>query len=149
MPKSIKTLEGKFKSEASLEVIVTELKKENKALKDTVSKLLKEVDRLNDIDKETVTRMDLSPEQQILEMQIMRLHAESLQRPLTLDETRTLDLHIKNKRLLEDKSTLNADYTALPSGMSDVELMRIAESVEAKETKKPKKSKRSKPKTSD
>ena len=146
MSKSIKNMKDKFTSTASLEKTVATLKKENKALQDTVSKLLKEVDRLNDIDKKSVVALDLTPEQQIIEMQIMRLQATSLERALSYDETRMLDIHIKNKRLLEDKSTMNADYKTLPSTITDDELMRIAENVEIEE--KPKKGRRSKPKTS-
>ncbi len=142
MSKSIKTLEKNFKSKASLELSVTELKEENRALKETVTKLLAEVERLNGLDKKALP-IDLSLEQQILEMQIAMLHQESMNRVLTLDETRKLDLHIKNKRLLEDKSTLNAEYTTLPTEISDAELMRIAENANTEE-EKPKKSKRTK-----
>lgn len=143
MPKT-KTLQQNFKSTAVLEQTVVELKKENQALKETVSKLLNEVDRLRGVDKEKVVRLELTPEQEILEMQIHRLQQVSRERALTLDETRTLDLHIKNKRLLDDKSTVNAEYSVLPADISDDELLRIAEGVE----EKPKKSRRSKSKTS-
>lgn len=144
--KSVKTLESEFKSTALLEKTVAELKKENKALQETVSKLLAELDKVKGVDR-SVVKLELTPEQQIIEMQIMRLQAASIERSLTYDETRMLDIHIKNKRLMEDKSTINADYKTLPEGITEGELMRIAESAEKKEKPKPKRS-RVKSKTS-
>lgn len=136
MSKNVKTLSKNFKSTALLEKSILELKKENRALKQTVSKLLSEIDRVQNIDRSTIVKLDLSPEQEILEMQIMRLQTVSRERSLTLEETKMLDLHIKNKRLLEDKSTINADYKTLPSDITEEELMRIAESVEESSEKK-------------
>lgn len=146
--KNTKTLENEFKSKAVLEKTITQLREKNKALEETVSKLLAEVDRLKGIDKNKVVKLELSPEQEILEVQIMRLQQASRERSLTYDETRMLDLHIKNKRLLEDKSTINADYKTLPTEMSDDELLRIAESAENKEKTKTTKRSRTKPKAS-
>lgn len=144
MSKSIKTLQDSFKSTASLEHVSLELKKENKALKETVTKLLKEIDKISGVEKLKPV-IDMSPELQIIEMQIMRLHADSMLRQLSFDETKTLDLHIKNKRLLEDKSTLNAEYTSLPSDITEEDLLRIAGAVGEEE---PKKKKRPKSKSS-
>jgi hypothetical protein len=146
--KNAKTLEKDFKSKAVLEKTITQLREKNKALEETVSKLLAEVDRLKGIDKNKVVKLELSPEQEILEVQIMRLQQASRERSLTYDETRMLDLHIKNKRLLEDKSTINADYKTLPAEMSDDELLRIAESAESEEKTKTTKRSRTKSKTS-
>lgn len=128
--KSIKKMSKKFKSDAVLEVEVLELKKENRALKETVSKLLSEIERLNNIDKSNVIKLELSPEEEILEVQIMRLQAISRERMLDINETKALDIHIKNKRLLENKSTMNADYKKVPQDVDDSELLKLAESVE-------------------
>ncbi len=141
---STKTLGDKFKAEAALELQVAELKKENKALKDTVTKLLAEVDRLNGLDKKKLIKLEISPEQEIMDMQIMRLQAISRERLLSIDECRQLDLHVKNKRLLDDKSTINAEHKTLPAQISDAELLRIAESAQEETPVK----KRNKSKTS-
>lgn len=149
MPKkSIKTLENEFKSTAVLEQNILELKKKNKALEETVSKLLSELEKTKDIKKNQVIKLELSPEETIIEMQILRLQEESMTRALTYDETRMLDIHIKNKRLLGEKSTINAEYKALPVDASTDELMRLAEGAESKEKSQIKKSRRSKSKTS-
>jgi len=118
---------------SAIQVEVLELKKENKALKETVTLLLKEIDRIREVDRSSVINLRLSPEQRILDMQIRYLEAISMDRALTLEETRALDLHIKNKRLLEDKSTINADYTKVPEGLTESDLMRIAGNVEEEE----------------
>lgn len=125
-----KTMQAKFKETASLQVETVTLKKENRALKDTVSKLLKELDRIRDIDR-TGPKIITTPEQELLETQILNLNALSRERRLTLEEVKTMDLLIKNKRLITNQSTSNNELT-LPEDMSDDELMRIAESVEDK-----------------
>lgn len=125
---STKAMQESFKSSASLELEVSKLKKENKALNTTVSQLLKEVDRLRDNDK-FVPEIITTPEQELLETQILKLNTISRTRDLNLEEVKKLDLLIKNKRLLQKKSTSNNEII-LPERLSDDELMRIAESVE-------------------
>lgn len=123
-----KSMQAKFTSTASLEIQAVKLKKENKALRETVTKLLNELDRIRDLDR-TPSKLILTPEEELLEMQINNLNAVSRERKLTLEEVKTLDLLIKNKRLIKKQSTSNNEIT-LPPNISDDELMRIAESVE-------------------
>jgi hypothetical protein len=119
------------KALASLELENLKLRKENEALNETVSKLCKEINKLRNIETPTVTKLFLSPEEHICALQIQQLRAISDERKLTLEEVKTLDLLIKNKRLLENKSTSKSEFD-LPPNMSDDELLRIAESVEVK-----------------
>ena len=142
-----KDLRKGFKSKAVLETENVELRKENKALKETITKLFRKLDNLPEESKSNVVKLQLTPEQEILEMQIMRLQAISRERVLTLDETRKLDLHIKNKRLMEDKSTINADYKKVPEGITEKDLLEIAGNVEIEEFQETKQ-KRRKSKTS-
>lgn len=116
----------------SIELENLKLREENKSLNKTVSKLCQELNRLRDIDTATVTKLFLRPEDEILAIQIQQIQAISRERKLTLEEVKTLDLLIKNKRLGENKSTSNSELT-LPGKLSDDELMRIAESVESQE----------------
>jgi len=146
--KNIKTLENEFKSNGVLEKTVSEQKKLIAAQEETIKKLLAEVDRLQGIDKAAVIKLELTPEQQIIEMQIMRLQQTSMERSLTYDETRMLDIHIKNKRLMDDKSTINADYKTLPTDITEDELLRIADGAQNEETPKKAKRSRAKSKTS-
>lgn len=131
------------KTKATLETEVLQLKKENKALQLTVTNLLKEIDRLKDIGLGEIDS-SLPPEEQIILKQINYLVAESTTRTLTLDETRGLDLLLKNKRILDDKKPkVNEDE--VPEGTTSADLLRIVANGE--EIPKIKK-KRSKPKTS-
>jgi hypothetical protein len=133
-------------TKGELQTLNLELKQENEGLKDTVTILLKEVDKLQNVDRNLILNLALTPEQRILEVQIQNIEAISNIRLLTLEETRALDLHIKNKRLLDDKSTVNADYTKVPDGLTEADLLQIAGSVNGDSEKKSKR--RGKSKTS-
>jgi hypothetical protein len=93
-----------------------------------VSKLCKEIDRIREIDRKK-TSLILTPEEELLEVQINNLNAISRERKLTLEEVKTLDLLIKNKRLIKKQSTSNPELS-LPPELSDEDLERIAASVE-------------------
>lgn len=110
-----------------------ELSKENKALKETLTKLLIELDTSRGIERKSeAERIKLTPEQRIIEDQITYFEAISITRCLSLDETRTLDLLIKNKRLLDKEKPIEPDYTKVPDDDSD--LLRIAGNVEPEPT---------------
>lgn len=138
MAKTTKSLQTKFKDTALLETENVKLKKENRALRQTIDKLLKQTEKTKALSN--VIRLEMSPEQEILEVQIQNLRAISRERILTLEETKMLDLHIKNKRLLDDKSTVNADYKEVPKGLTEEDLIEIAGNVEIEEEKPTKKS---------
>lgn len=123
-----KSLQKSFLESSSLEVEVLKLRKENKALHETVSKLCRELDTSRGIEK-VPSKLILTPEEEILSVQISQLNGVSRERKLTLEEVKTLDLLIKNKRLLNKQRTSNNNLT-LPENLSDEELMRIAEHVE-------------------
>lgn len=134
------------KSNICLETENVKLQKENKALKQTVTSLLKEIDELKakvseifEIDSE------MSPEELIIEKQIKYFMAQSIVRTLSLDETRALDILLKNKRIIEDKKP-KENEDEVPDNASNAELLRIVSNGE--EFQKPKK-KRNKSKTSD
>ena len=132
-----KDLQESFKSSAALETSLLQLKKENKALKDTVSKLLAELNNVRDIDTGKVTKLVLTPEEEICTLQIQQLQAVSRERKLSLEEIKTLDLLIKNKRLLNKQSTANNTFETLPPELSDAELLEIAASVEKEKEEGP------------
>lgn len=122
-----------------------ELNKENQALKTTVTKLLEEIDRLRELSRPTdpnIERIIQSPEQKIIEEQINSFETISRQRGLTLEEIRGLDLLIKNKKLLEGNKPLEPDWSKVPEGQTDSDLLRIAGNVEESTiVEKPKRSK--------
>lgn len=119
-----------------------ELTKENNALKITVTKLLEKIDEILHIDRTpNPNRIVLSTEQNIIEEQIDSFSAISKSRGLTLEEIRALDLLIKNKKLLDDTKSIEPDYSKVPDGSTESDLLRIAGNVEEPITKKRSKSK--------
>lgn len=105
---------------------IDELKKENKSLKETVAGLIKKVNELQSF--EPADRTGLTSEQQIIEDQIEYYRDMSMQRPLSLEETRAVDLLIKNKRLLSNKKD-EEDPNEVPDGQTESDLLRIASNV--------------------
>jgi hypothetical protein len=110
-----------------------ELSKENIALKETVSKLLEELNKVRGIERRSlstnVEKIVKSLEQIIIEEQIKQLGAISVERALSLEETRALDLLIKNKRLLDPEKSIEPDYTKVPEGKTESDLLELAGSV--------------------
>lgn len=106
---------------------ILKLQKENEALQVTITRLLADNDRLLKLDRKPKLILNASPEQELIQTQINNLNSSSRVRNLTLEETKMFDLLIKNQRLLNDESTLNADFKNLPSDVSEDELMKIAE----------------------
>lgn len=137
-------------SDKSLVVIEQEnleLRKENVGLKDTLTILMAEIERLRDLTSNPVTgiatKIAKAEEEHIIFDQIGLLSLASKQRVLTLEEIRALDLLIKNKKLLEPKTPIETDYTKVPPGSSEGDLLRIAGNVESpKPRNKPKSSKK-------
>lgn len=105
----------------------TVLSAENEALKQTIELLHKEIDRLKGGKKSATIALKLLPEEEIIYTQIQNLLFDSRNRKLNMEETKQLDFYIKNKRLIEEKSTVNADFKNLPDDISDDELNKIAE----------------------
>jgi len=137
-----------FKSTALLEKNILVLEKENKALHETVSKLIDEVNRLSGLDTNGVITLKLTPAQEIVEIQIERLRTMSRERILSLEESKMLDLYIKNKRLMDDANSIPADYERVPEGITDEDLLEIAGHVEKEEKTIKKTNKRGKSKAS-
>lgn len=107
-----------------------ELIKENEALKLTVSKLLEELTRIRGISDPSFSKKNLSLEESIIEEQIQYFHVMSSGRALSLEETRALDLLIKNKRLLQEKKPIEPDFSEVPEQPTESDLLRIAGNVE-------------------
>lgn len=129
------------KSKASLQKENVELRKHNKALEETVTILTKEVTRLQEVGHSPVDS-DLSPEEQILVKQIEYFKGLALNGPLTLDDTRAVDILLKNKRILDDKKP-KKNEDEVPEGTTDADLLRIVSNGETpvKENKKTKRRK--------
>lgn len=121
-----------------------ELSKENSALKETVTKLLEEIQRLREvsiIQSPNATRITVTPEQRIVNEQIHNYEQLSIRGPLTLDDIRALDILIKNKRLLDENKPIEPDYNIIPENKTESDLIRIAGNVEESQFKRRRKSK--------
>lgn len=128
MSKSIKTLEKEFVSAGLMEIENKQLKEQITILNETINLLTAEVDRLRE--SQGLSNPDASIELNIIEGQIQRIRESSLGRMLSLEETKMLDLHIKNKNLILQRQPKDLEPRFRPLPESDEELLRIAESVQ-------------------
>lgn len=117
------------------------LRRENRAAMLTVDKLLKDLNKkreeiahLQSLVASAVPVIqapkpaaapEMSPEESIAEIQLNKLHQAAKTRSLTLEEVRTYDLLVKNKRLAQEKSTQNVSQGSFRD-VSDIELAKIA-----------------------
>ncbi len=79
------------------------------------------------LDDHQVERVIKSPELCIVEAQISLMTQRALSLPLTLEDTKQLDLLIKNKRLLSGESTtIDGAKKPQKKQISDADLIKIA-----------------------
>lgn len=120
-------------SEKSLAVIKTEnleLVRENTALKETITQLLHEIQRLRNLEPANrETPLAATPEERIVQTQIEQFDAIAKTRQLTLEEIRAFDLLIKNQKLINENKKPK-DVPPAEESDNVVELMRIAGNVE-------------------
>jgi hypothetical protein len=108
-----------------------ELKKENQGLQETVTKLIEELNRLQGIERRPIVTTNAdkivrSIEEEIIEEQIKRLDMVSRGQTLSLEEVRALDLLIKNKKLIDINKVIEPDYTKIPEGQTELDLLQLA-----------------------
>lgn len=125
------TLAGKFKSDQdlqsycnaqyeALQVAATKIK----ALEDEVAHLKSLLVHTAPLESK-IEKIQVSDEQAICEMQIQRLKKIALDRELTLEETKKLDLLVKNLNLSKGQSTsIIADYSTL--NVQEAKLIELA-----------------------
>ena len=128
------TLAGAFKDELSLQAYCDAQFQLIEQLRDSNAKLEAEVAHLKTLITDTVpvlskdvVKIEVPLEQAICEMQIAKLQRTAMDRDLTLEETKRLDLLIKNLYLAKGQSTaIIADYSKLPPNVSEAALIEIA-----------------------
>jgi predicted nucleic acid-binding Zn-ribbon protein len=129
------------KSIEDLRKEVVNLKRENNAAMLTIDKLLKDLNKKHDeikhlqslvsqavpvIKKETSKlSAPVSAEEEIAQVQLEKLRLTAKTRTLTLEEVRTFDLLVKNKRLVLDESTINLGKNSYRD-VGDAELLKLA-----------------------
>lgn len=118
--KKMKTKELKQFAEAQ-QLVIDKLQKENSLLKEKCQHLetmLKDSMRNNIV-------MELSPEEVICIEQINLLKQKSKSRDLTLEETKKLDLLVKNLKIIREETTVVVKHTDV-SNVKEAELVAIA-----------------------
>ena len=122
--KTIKDLANRFNETDFLLI-----ERENTALKETVTKLLAEVDRLSGLDRKSFIQLKITAAEEIIETLLTILNTRSRTQELTLEEAKKLDIYVKNQKLLkENPEGIDTQYKDLSTEKSTDELMLLAES---------------------
>lgn len=100
---------------------ISSLEKENKFLKEKLTHMEK---ILTELSKNNIT-MDVTPEEMICIEQINLLKMKSATRDLTLEETKKLDILVRNLKLIREETTIVVGHTDV-SGIKEAELVAIA-----------------------
>lgn len=124
---------GSFKNQKDLEFFAQAQYKTILAIKKQLDDLTRENTHLKSLlsSSSPVLRLMKTPEEDICEIELKRLKDKSVNQPLTLEETKKLDLIIKNLILLREISDKKEEppkphvptneLIAIASGTSDVE----------------------------
>ena len=111
-----------FKASISAKKSIAALEKENRQLKEIIAAFQMAAQRSQE--PEVIIK---SNEQLICEMEIEKLRITSIERSLTLEETKRLDLLIKNLYLCKGaQKEINADFRNAIDIISEETLMAIA-----------------------
>jgi phosphopantetheine adenylyltransferase len=132
---NILTLAGRFKTHVELQeycdaqfVALERAQKRISTLEAEVThlkELLSSTTKL--IDEPAIEKIVVSPEQAICEIQIKKLQQQALIRELTLEETKRLDLLVKNLYLAKGQATAVIQTERLPDQVTEAELVAIAQ----------------------
>lgn len=137
---SITTLAGEFKNAAELQeycnaqfISLSNAMKKIEEMKNEIEHLKKLVGGATQVMSTPApeTSLTASPEQAICEMQIKKLQQTAIQRELTLEETKRLDLLIKNLYLAKGQPN-QITQTQVRSNLSVDQLLDIASQPEKK-----------------
>lgn len=106
------------------------------ALKTATEKLLKQEEEITQLQKllgesvpilqAPVVRIEKSHEELICELELEKLYNESRARTLTLEETKRLDLLVKNLHVAREKNIKTAEVLKIPNGYSEAKLIEMA-----------------------
>ena len=135
---SISTLAGEFKSLKELQKYCNSQYETLQAAAKQIKQLQDEIEHLKGMLVTTTTLTSsviVSPEQAIIDAQIVLLRERGMTRELTLEEVKRLDLLIKNKKILEeDPKTLKGESKSINTNLPAAELVRIAATPEKEES---------------
>ncbi len=136
MSKDIKAVGAKFKDILQLTAFAEAQHKTIDKLTKRCTELQEEVEHLKTLISSTtellpkeqnVTKIIVSKEEAVLDAQINLLYQRALDKELTLEETKKLDLLIKNKEAIKEKSIPAKSKKFDRKDVSDAELILLAE----------------------
>jgi hypothetical protein len=131
---TISNIAEKFKDESDLRAYCNKQYESLKQAKDIIQHLQSEVKHLKELLASSANTINSKPEliiksieQTICEVQIEKLRESAMERPLTLEETKRLDLLVKNLLLCKGAyKDIKPDYSTLPKGLTSQQLLDIA-----------------------
>lgn len=131
---SIIKISEKFQTHAELQEYCNKQYESLKQAREIIQSLRAEVIHLKELLTSSNHLVNSSPElivksveQTICEIQIEMLRTEAMDRSLTLEETKRLDLLVKNLLLCKGAyKDIKVDFTSLPKGLSSEKLLEIA-----------------------
>lgn len=130
---SITTLAGNFSSELELQAYcdkqfetITKLTEENQKLKEEIDHLKFVVSTSTEILPNEVVKVIVSKEQGLLEAQINLLQDRAMGKELTLEDTKKLDLLIKNLRLVKENQPVLDGKPKKKFVTNDKDLLTVA-----------------------
>lgn len=130
---TILTLAEKFGSTVELQLYCDTQYKTILSLNEQILTLKGEIAHMKELLHSKVERLEVSPEQAICEIQIRRLLESTSMRELTLEETKRLDLLVKNLYLAKGQNAaLVADFTKSP--LSEEALLLLVEAPDSGES---------------
>lgn len=134
------TLGGTFKNSKELQAYADAQYLALKSANEKIKKLEEEITHLQQMLASTTTLIDnpvqkiiKTPELGIIEAQIQILQNRAMQKELTLEEVKVLDLLIKNKKLLNDEPTTIQGEKKKKREYTDAELVERARMIEKKD----------------
>lgn len=129
---SVTAISNQIKSQDNKDIEIYNLKEQLIKANGTIHSLESEVSHLKQmLDAVTpqiggATKLMPSDEEIIADIQLSKLKAAAMERTLSLDECRALDLLVKTKKIAKGEASDIIDHKGLPKNMSQGDLLKIA-----------------------
>lgn len=125
MSKVAAELENSTLAERKLFNLQESLIKANKFINEQAEEI-QHLKKLLDAAIPTTSKLTPSDEEVIADLQLNRLKQVAIERTLSLDECRALDLLVKTKRIAKEQASDIIDNKGLPKNLSTPDLIKIA-----------------------
>lgn len=129
---SVGAVANQIKNQDNRDIEIYNLKEQLIKANGTIHTLNSEIEHLKKLlDAMTpqigdVSKLMPSDEEVIADMQLARLKSAAMERTLSLDECRALDLLVKTKKIAKGDASEIIDHKGLPKNITQGELLKIA-----------------------